>query len=51
MIVNVWFEPQSTGTLPLGLIEPLGSAEAVMILVSGANTASMVWLAVTLKKM
>ena len=50
MIVNVWSEPQFTGTAPLGEIWPWAPAEAEIVLMSPANEALIVWFAVTFVK-
>src|SRR5437764_3772162 len=37
-MVNVWFAPSETGTAPLGLIDPLAPALAVMVCGVGSPT-------------
>src|SRR5207249_841609 len=46
-IVNVWFEPQFTLTVPDGEMVPPVPADAVMLKVLMLKLAEIVWLAVT----
>ena len=46
-IANDWDVPELTLTAPEGEIAPLALAVAVIVKVSIANVAAMVWVAVT----
>ena len=47
-MANAWLEPQFTDTAPLGEMAPFAPADAVIVSMSIAKLAAIVWLAVTL---
>jgi hypothetical protein len=49
-IVKLWLAPAFTLIVPLGLIVPFAPAEALMVKVSIAKTAVIVWLDWTFMK-
>ena len=51
MIVKPWPLPQLTVTGPLGVIEPFGPAEAVIVSRFTAKLAAIVWFTVTFVKL
>jgi hypothetical protein len=46
-MLNAWSEPQFTGTLPVGEIEPPEPADATIVYVFSEKLAAIVWLACT----